>query len=82
MKTSEVSMPDNTPEEQPRRELVPSSDQNSALSALRNLAEEDRLGLIGQLQRLGVSFAQFQSLLQTISTTYISGGVSLQSGQV
>jgi len=74
-------MPNNGPEEQPHGELVPSSGQNSVLSALQNLAEEDRLGLIGQLKRLGISFTQFQSLLQTVSTTNISGGVNLQ-GQV
>jgi formylglycine-generating enzyme required for sulfatase activity len=75
-------MPDNTPEEQPRGELVPSSGPGSALDAWQNLSEEDRLSLIGQLQRLGVSFAQFQSLLQTVSTTNISGGVNMQGGNV
>ncbi len=72
-------MPDNTSEEQPGAGLVPSSGQNNALSALRNMAEADRLRLLGQLQQLGISFAHFESLLQTISTTNISGGVNLQS---
>jgi formylglycine-generating enzyme required for sulfatase activity len=82
MKTSEVFMPNNGPEEPPSGELVPSSGQNSVLSALQNLSEEDRFGLSGQLQRLGISLAQFQSLLQTVSTANISGGVNMQSGSV
>jgi formylglycine-generating enzyme required for sulfatase activity len=81
MKTSEVSMSDNIPEGQPRNELVPSFGPSSVLSALQNLSEAERQSLIDQLRHLGISFAQFQSLLQTISTN-ISGGVNMQGGSV
>jgi hypothetical protein len=74
MKTSEVSMPNDGPEEPPRSDLVPSSDQNSVLGAWRNLAEEDRLGLIGQLQRLGMSVAQFEFVLQSLPSINTGGG--------
>jgi hypothetical protein len=53
---------------------VPSSDQNSVLGAWRNLAEEDRLGLIGQLQRLGMSVAQFEFVLQSLPSVNTGGG--------
>ncbi|MBI5568077.1 MAG: SUMF1/EgtB/PvdO family nonheme iron enzyme [Chloroflexi bacterium] len=51
-----------------------------ALTEFRRLSSEDQTALLSRLRPLGiVSVAQFEVLLQMVSTSHVSGGVNLNS---